>query len=283
MDYCSVVEKLKTIQDKYLIKVIGESHFGRKIFAVEKHIRSDFFTAFLVAGVHAREHISTDLVLKFLSDGLFDKINGFNVCVVPMLNPDGVELSCHGIESAPAEEKINLLDLNQGSQDFSLWKANGRGVDINNNFDANFDENVHSLSPAPSGFRGKFPESEPETRAIVTYLAENKPFIVLCYHSKGEELYYNFFQEGRELERDTILAERFAKSTGYSIKNPQNASSGGLKDFCVQKLGIPSITLEIGSDALSHPISSKHLPEIFEKHKNIANDLNFAYNVFMMI
>lgn len=283
MNYLEMSAKLDKLKEKYVVKSIGESCFGRKIFAVERFVSSNFFTAFLVAGIHAREYISTDLVMKFLEEGEFDDLHDFNVCVIPMANPDGVELVCSGIESAPMTERANLIDLNLGSLDFSLWKANGRGVDLNNNFDANFDENVHSLSPAPSGYRGSAPESEPESRAIAEYLRRGLPFLVLCYHSKGEEIYYNFFQEGKFAERDKIIAENFAKSTGYAIKNPEKTSSGGLKDYCVQKLKIPSVTFEIGDDRLSHPISSKHLDEIYLRHKNIAKDLKFAYNVFRLM
>ena len=78
-----------------------------------------------------------------------------------------------------------------------------------------------------------------------------------------------------------MIAERFSKSTGYIIKNPEKSSSGGLKDYVVQKLKIPSLTIEVGSDELSHPIGSESLMGIFERHKSIANDLKFAYNVFI--
>lgn len=281
MDYTKLIEKIEVYKQKYDVKIIGESLFKRKIFAVEKVVDPSLSTAILVASCHAREHITTDLVCKFLDDGLFDEICEFNVSVVLMENPDGVELCCHGLKSAPLSERDNLIDLNQGSFDFSMWKSNGRGVDINNNFDARFGTNVHSLSPAPSGYAGKFAESEPESKCVADYIKKKNAFLVLCYHSKGEELYYNFFQTEQRLERDKIIAERFAESTGYLIKNPEEKSSGGLKDYCVARLKIPSITMEIGSDSLSHPIQSSALESIFERHKNIANDLKFAYNVFI--
>ena len=65
----------------------------------------------------------------------------------------------------------------------------------------------------------------------------------------------------------------------YVIKNPEKTSSGGFKDFCVQSLKIPSITIEVGSDNLSHPIGEEFLGEIYEKNKFIANDLVFAYDI----
>ena len=44
---------------------------------------------------------------------------------------------------------------------------------------------------------------------------------------------------------------------------------------------IPSITIELGSDELVHPIVEEFVSEIYEKHKTIAKDLEFAYNVFI--
>ena len=104
--------------------------------------------------------------------------------------------------------------------------------------------------------------------------------IIVNYHTKGEEIYYNFFQDKKELERDSLIANVFAHSTGYAIKNVEKTSSGGLKDYLVQSLKIPAITIELTSDDLSHPIKEENLPDIFLRNKNIANDLIKAYNIF---
>lgn len=281
MNYQKMLEKIKTYEKKYLVKTIGFTKFNRKIIAVEITKDEQFSTAILIAGVHARENITCDLVCEMLDLELFDKIQNFNVSVIIMANPDGVELSNFGLVSVPENERENLLKINNGDFDFSLWKANGRGVDINNNFDANFGTNTSKTSFASSGYVGEFAESELETRALKNYINSKKTFFTISYHSKGEEIYYNFFQYGKRLERDKIIAEKFESSTGYVIKNVEKSSSGGLKDYCVDKLKIPSITIEVGSDDLAHPIKKENLKEIFEKHKNIANDLDFAYNIFI--
>lgn len=281
MNYSELLNKLNQIDKQYKIKTIGQTMLGRKILAVERFLSEDFFTAIFVASVHAREHITTDLVMKFLEDGLFDKISEFNVVVVPMLNPDGVELSYFGLGCVKAENiRQNLIKANHGSLDFRLWKANARGVDINNNFNANFGTNISSNVPASQGFAGEYFESELETKALANYTKKINPFLAVAYHSKGEEIYYNFFQKQKDLERDKLIAEKFAKSTGYIVKNVENVSSGGYKDWCVQSLKIPAITIEVGSDNLAHPITERHLSEIYQRHKTVATDVQFAYNVF---
>ena len=110
VDYTNLVGKIEDYNQKYDVKVIGESLFKRKIFAVEKVVDPSLSTAILVASCHAREHITTDLVCKFLDEGLFDETLDFNVSVIPMENPDGVELCCHGAPSAPLSERENLID-----------------------------------------------------------------------------------------------------------------------------------------------------------------------------
>lgn len=281
MDYKTLLKKIENYKKFYDVKIIGKTEFNRNIFAVEKTLSEDFFTAIFVCSVHAREHITTDLVCKMLDDGLFDNVKNFNVSFILMANPDGVELVYGGLFSVPENYQTFLKTINNGGDCFKLWKANGRCVDINNNFDANYGTNVHNKTPASSGYIGKFAESEKETQAIVNYTKSKKIFLSISYHSKGEEIYFNFFQNKHDLKRDKIIAKRFSKSTGYKIKNVENVSSGGYKDYCVQKLHVPALTIEVGSDKLIHPIGEEYLDEIFLKHKNVAKDVEFAYNVFI--
>ena len=273
-----LVEALGLPQE-YKIKVIGKTKYKRKIIAVEKILNKSLDTAIFLSGIHAREHITTDLVLEMIKRGCFDEIKNYNLSFILMANPDGVKLQNVGLKAFPKREQKNLLKINGQNENFSMWKANARGVDLNNNFDARFGTNVGSKVPASQGFVGKVAESEKETKTIVRYTLKIKPFITVSYHCKGEEIYYNFFQSGERLKRDKVVAEKFAEITGYKIKNVEKSSSGGYKDWCVEKLKIPALTIEVGSDDLSHPIGRENLEEIFEKNKNVAKAVSFAYNV----
>ena len=281
MNYNELTANLKLLGKEYKVKVIGQTAFKRKIFAVERILDKSFFTAIFVAGMHARENISCDMLFKMINDGLFDEIKDFNLSFVVMANPDGVDLQQGNLKSFPRSQQKKLLKMNNNSLDFSMWKANTKGVDINNNFDANFGTNVNSTTASSHGFIGKRAESEKETQALVRYTKKIKPFLSVSYHTKGEEIYFNFFQKGKQLLRDEKIAKRFEKSTGYKIKNVEKSSSGGYKDWCVQKLKIPALTIELGSDSLSHPIGTEHLQEIFDRNKSVASDTQFAYNEFV--
>ena len=283
MNYSELLKNLKKLDKQYKVKVIGKTKFKRKIIAVEKIVDKSFSTAIFVASVHARENITTDLIFEMLKNRLFDDIQNFNLSFIVMANPDGVELQNGGLKKFPKKYQKILLKINKNSEDFSMWKANAFGVDLNNNFDAKFGTNVHSLIPAGSGYVGKFVMSELETQAIAKYTKKMNPFITISYHTKGEEIYFNFFQDAKRLLRDEKIAKKFENSTGYKIVNVENVSSGGYKDWCVEKLKIPALTIEVGCDDLKHPITKEYLKEIYEKNKSIAKDLEYAYNEFVKV
>ena len=280
MNYSELLEKLSLLDEDYKVNVIGKTRFNRKIFAVEKIMNESFSTAIFVSGIHARENITTDLIFEMIERRLFDNITEFNLSFIVMANPDGIELQCGGIESFSKNMQKKLIKMNQDSLDFSMWKANAFGVDLNNNFDANWGLNVHSNIPSSQGFIGRRPFSERETKIIAKYVMKMNPFITISYHTKGEEIYFNFFQEEKRLVRDEIIAKRFSESTGYCLKNVESYSSGGFKDWCVEKLKITALTIEVGGDDLLHPITKDSLQDIFDKNKLIAFDLMFAYNEF---
>ena len=76
--------------------------------------------------------------------------------MVPMVNPDGVELVLKGEEAA--EGKVDVLKINNGNPAFYAWKANIRGVDLNNQYPANWEiEKQRKIpkAPAPRDFPGE--------------------------------------------------------------------------------------------------------------------------------
>ena len=100
------------------------------------------------------------------------------------------------------------------------------------------------------------------------------PSVTLSFHSKGEVFYYGYMGESREVrKKDKIYRHIIHRSTGYKALYTRH-STGGYKDWCVMSLSIPSFTIELGEDSLSHPISSHHCHEIFAKVKSLVLDLS---------
>ena len=226
-------------------------------------------------GIHAREHLTSLLVVclaKHLVKNSHLLVDG-GIYFVPMVNPDGVCLCQPGVDFAPHLAK-QLVKINgKHGKDFSLWKANVRGVDLNVNFPANWGKGTSNVfEPSWQNYVGQHPCSEPETKALVDFTNFVKPVATLSYHLKGEEIYWEFGQTGQRLERDKRLAHGISRYTGYSVCTPKG-SVGGYKDWCVQSLGIPSFTVEVGSDKFSHPFPYSQFATILKQNLDLPRRL----------
>ena len=196
--------------------VLGYSVKGKPIyyFAVKKTAYPKMIFTY---AIHAREYVTAYLAIKQIKR-FYSRAKYGTAYFIPLVNPDGVEIA----------ENTDRL-----------YKANGRGVDLNVNFDARWgtgEKNVF-VSGAENFIGGK-PFSEPETMALRDFTLLVNPDITFSYHSKGEEIYWEFFQAEERKVQDRAIAEKVAKITGYAIKSTPN-SAGGYKDWCIQKLKIP--------------------------------------------
>ncbi|MBO5335355.1 MAG: hypothetical protein J6A87_05195, partial [Clostridia bacterium] len=64
--------------------------------------------------------------------------------------------------------------------------------------------------------------------------------------------------------RDFRIGQVLSRTTGYPLRLARG-SVGGYKDWCVRSLGIPSYTVELGDDRLSHPLSGMDYGNIRSK------------------
>ncbi|MDE5548510.1 MAG: hypothetical protein K2J30_05900 [Clostridia bacterium] len=249
-------------------RIIGRSAEGRLLFAFFAGEHGGKTGIFQYA-MHAREWVTSLLALEHIARGV--KYGG--VWFIPLVNPDGALLCTNGIESVKdAERRKKLLRVN-GGEDFSLWKANADCVDLNVNFPAQWGKgasNVRAL--APHGYIGECPLCAPESRALADFTREIKADYTVSWHTKGEEIYWRFGQDGARLKRDFEYAEALSKSVGYPLAEAPN-STGGYKDWCVETLKIPAFTVEAGSDKWKHPLGEEALPELINNCGNAALDL----------
>lgn len=244
--------------------VVGESVFGRKIYAVKLGGGSPVGIA--QYAIHGREFVTAELALNQYRYG---KITG-SIWLLPLVNPDGCLLSEKGLCSAPKELWDRLTKINNGV-DFSLWKANGRGVDLNVNFAARWGQGTKNVRvPSSENYIGSRPFSEPETLALKEFTEFLSPDYTISYHTKGEEIYHRF---DKEVKGEMPLAYALSKSTGYPLKQTIG-SVGGYKDWCIQSLKIPSFTVEAGKDCFSHPFGVEELRDIIKHNLHALADLS---------
>ena len=249
---------------------IGKTYLGQKIYAFHKG--SYFGKQLLISGgIHAREYISCFVVLKLMES--YDLPSG--CYFVPAINLDGIGLCINGLNFVKDESLKNMLKrLNNYSTDFKLWKANICGVDINTNFDAGFGQSKFAKTlPGCSGFAGEKPNSECESKALINFVKKHKIHYSVAYHSKGEVIYYGF--EGLKkdlLKKEKSMASILAQNLKYK-KVRSIGSTGGLGDFLGHKYNIPSVTIELGNDNLTHPIGYDKFDSICKNQYNAIKKL----------
>ncbi len=258
---------------------MGKSVLGRKIpvLTVGKQVGSTLF----VAATHGSEWLTSLVALRFFEEVCEALEHGKTLCginigaaiskrgfaVVPVLNPDGVNINILGAKAAfSSEKRIERL----AKDDFEHWNANARGVDINHNFGAGWNilheqERKNKIfGPAPRQYGGPRPFSEPETRAICGFISTFDIKRLWSFHSQGEEIYWYYGSGTPMISRD--IAEEFAASCGYKTAFPFGmASHGGLKDWFIEKFGRPGFTVEIGKG--ENPLPFSDFDEIYEKLK----------------
>ena len=254
-----IVKLAKAYPDLITYKVIGKSEYGRNIYAVS--LGKGESSIFINGSHHAREWLTTSLNMNMIEQYAASyksgsKIDGYNVkntlnnttiWFVPMVNPDGVTLQQFGLSKFPSSDHGALIKMNGGSRDFKRWKANGKGVDLNRQYNANW-ANIKSNVSKPNwkNHKGTKPESAAETKALINFVNTINPYASVSYHSSGEILFWNFRQTGSWYNRDHAYAKNIGKMTGYRLIYPgPNPSGGGFTDWFIINFKRPAFTPEI--------------------------------------
>ena len=134
MDYSEFQRELielKRCHPSLKTEVFGCSWLGRSLHAL--HLGSGRQSVLLAGAVHGMEHLTTDLLMRYTQELLKEPILPCQVTIVPMVNPDGVAIETGGIAQAG---RFAPLVRRVSKGDTHCWQANGRGVDLNHNFDA---------------------------------------------------------------------------------------------------------------------------------------------------
>lgn len=249
--------------------VIGKTILSRNIYA---YTIGNKGVVLYCGAFHGMERITSMMLYKFIDEvgermrkdrRLFDAVKRVGLTVVPMVNPDGVEISVNGVRTADKRAEFISECLVRAGVSHRKWQANARGVDINHNFDAGYEKvkaNERSMgitAPSPTRYGGEYPESERETKAICKLCRDNNFSIAAALHTQGREIYYYY---GENTPKNSFhIAPKMAQLSGYKASQPEGiAVGGGFKDWFIDKLHRPAFTLEIGEGV--NPLS----PEIFD-------------------
>lgn len=253
-------------------QILGKSLFGRSLYAVK--VGGGEPVGIAQYAIHGREYITARLALEHYKRGIAKG----SLWILPLVNPDGALLSECGLSSVKEKKNREYLLALNGKEDFSLWKANGRGVDLNVNFAAKWGKGTKNVRTAGGeNYIGEKPFSELETLALKRFTEKIRPDYTVSYHTKGEEIYWYFYQSAQACVRDKRLATALSEVTGYPLAEAKG-SAGGYKDWCIRRFCIPSFTVEVGADEWEHPLGEDGLPAIIEKNKDALYVLSKEYN-----
>lgn len=284
-DYSNISRELVSrYPDILSYTTIGYSHDGKEIYSIvmtdgvqEALNREDFKTFrmhYLIdAGVHARETVNPAILIKQIEDYAADyykdsHIKDFNLedmlsksvfHFIPLVNPDGHDLAKFGLASLDSDsvrERLTSID----DKDYSQWKANALGVDLNKNFpDFHLDKGLNELtdkwqkypgdfySSKPDGeyHPGEYPGSEPETQALMEYMKSYDFRSYLSYHSRGNIVYYEYLWYPDSYRNYAMkFAQKTREVTGYRLISDTGEGSGYSASYHVALSLKPSLTVE---------------------------------------
>ncbi len=223
---------------------------------------------------HSLEWITAPILMKFIENFSIaysnrQSIRGYNlkqifdsssIYIVPMVNPDGVDLVLEGLNRDNPYYN-ELLKWNDTGRPFSqVWNANIRGVDLNRNYPASWEEakaqeaELGVTGPGPTRYGGPSPLSEPETQAMTKFTREHNFRLVIAYHTQGRVIYWKY--KDIRTPGDLRIATIFGRATGYAVTDtPYAASFAGYKDWFIEDFRRPGYTFELGLGVNPLPIT----------------------------
>jgi len=277
------------------LSVIGHSWEGNPIYVLEITKGDPSGKPwFLIIGLHhAREWISAEAAFYVaayfasmygIDDNITDILDNLNVAIIPVMNPDGLDIALYENEwqrknARPIDEDgDNLTDEDppedaNGDGYIEMYYYQGYpfpqfegidndedgysgedwigGVDLNRNYPYAWGEVYGHQYPESEVYQGPEPASEPEVKAIMSYMTSRKPIIAISLHSGIEKLLYpwGYWEGYSNFEEDLyidILYDVY-KATGWSFQPASRLypASGVWDDWAFGDLHCLAFTAEI--------------------------------------
>jgi hypothetical protein len=187
--------------------VIGQSVEGRAITA--RHFGGGQNEILFVGGIHGGYSPNTSLVAFDLIDYLEANPSAVpanvRVTVVPVLNPDGLN------KVMGTTTRFSVASIPAAAQTVP-GRFNARNVDLNRNFDCDWQTTGTWQSRQVSGGASAF--SEPESQAIRKYIEDNNPEAVVVWYSAAGGVFSSNCH-GDVLSDTRTLTNTYAQASGY--------------------------------------------------------------------
>ncbi|EQC43957.1 M14 family metallopeptidase [Bacteriovorax sp. Seq25_V] len=215
-----LVETNKKYPELTQLILVGKTLEGREIWAIKISDNAKTLEpnepAILFNGMHhSREVMTTEVttdIITYLTTNYATRpevknwVDNNEIYVLPMLNLDGNTKVWEGE---------------------NMWRKNARGgygVDINRNYPTSWGAcNGSSGWKTSQTYRGDAPASEPETNALMDFVADIKPVFNISYHAYSELVIYPMGCKGQRTKNQKVV-EGIGKEIG-SLLNYQPGTS----------------------------------------------------------
>jgi len=231
----TAVEDDGAMKEQEPVENIGQSTDGNAITAY--HFGTGDTEVLFVGGIHSGYGPGTSLVafnlIGELESGDIAVPENVKVTVIPVLNPDGVDVS----------GEISVSDLPSAS--VTAGRFNGNEVDLNRNFDCNWEDTGVWQSKTVKTGSSAF--SEPEAQALKSYVEKQNPDAVVVYYSQAGEVVAG--NCGGDISSEIkVLMNTYADASGYEAKESFDyyATNGDATNW-LAKIGIPSVGVLLNS------------------------------------
>ncbi|MBT4761016.1 MAG: DUF2817 domain-containing protein [Bdellovibrionaceae bacterium] len=207
----------------------GQSNFGQAIMAHSFGNKGP--KVLILGGVHGNEWegalCAQSLLNHFIEAFTYD----LQLTIVPHFNPDGLS---------------------------TLQRKNANSVDLNRNLPS---KDWTNEVAEEKYYPGKIACSEPENKALVKWLDDEQPKLVISLHSWKPMLNVN----GNCSPEAEIISEK----TGYEIHESIGYPTPGcLGTYCGLERNMPTLTYELQRDMKAEDIVNIHIPAILEALKS---------------
>ena len=226
-----------TEQNK-LESVIGKSIENRDITAY--YYGTGDNEILFIGGIHGGYSWNTTLVayelMSYLKTNPDIIPNKVKVTVIPVLNPDGL---AKVMETSTINFKPSDVVASKAIQISGRFNANN--VDLNRNFDCDWQTEGKWQSKTVSGGNAVF--SEPESQALKNYIETQTPRAVVVWYSAAGGVFASNCHDGILPETNT-LTNIYAKASGYSAHDKFDfyETTGDLANWLAKK-NIPAISV----------------------------------------
>jgi carboxypeptidase T len=194
-------------------EIIGQTQHGKRdIYAVKisNQVKNnlDRPSILFTGAIHSRELATPEICLeliKRLVTGYGDDtritewLELYEIYFIPVINVDGHYIVTYNLDPRWRKNARGATDD---------WKnvSYPMGIDLNRNYDFNF-AGGGSGDPESIRYRGEYPFSESEVRAVRSLVERIRPVLSINYHSQGEVIFYPWVWRGMNAPDDKLLTD----------------------------------------------------------------------------